>query len=103
MNVNAAVKSALEFMDRNMKVLLASAGIFLLLVFFMVLFFMPPGLQYRTGPTHSLQPSGACRGEGNSMPVLSPLCGKEHSHRVLPPVEKCLYCHNHIIAGPSGD
>lgn len=97
MDINAAIKNAAAFLGQNVKVLLACAGFFLLLLFFLYLFYMPPA--YRIGPAQPIAFSHHLHAgvKGVQCRFCHPYVDKS-VFPGIPPVEKCLYCHNYIIA-----
>ena len=97
MKPTAGIKQIWRYLTINRGPLAITAGSFVLVAAFLYFFYLPPATSI--GPAQPIPFSHRVHAS-----VKAIQCRFCHSyvdrsiHPGLPPVEKCLYCHNHIIA-----
>jgi hypothetical protein len=91
-------KNGWMFIRANLTAILVSAGTVLSLGAFLWLFYMPPA--FDIGPEQPIPFSHRVHAGVKSIDCkfCHPYVARS-VHPGIPPVEKCLYCHNYIIAG----
>ena len=97
MGLNAPVKSITDILRQNVNYIMVCAGILIMMVLFLYLFYMPPA--YDIGPEQPIPFSH--RVHTGVKEIQCRFCHPyvdRSPHPGIPPVEKCLYCHKYIIA-----
>lgn len=98
MGINVSFSAVVGFLRQNVKILLVCFSIVGLLVLFLYLFYIPPA--YNIGPVQPIPFSHQLHAGVKDIQCRFCHSYVERSiHPGIPPVEKCLYCHNYIIAG----
>lgn len=93
-----SLKSIFYLLKENFKVLAVCGGCFFLAILFVYVYYLQPG--FSMGPAQPIPFSH--RVHSGVKEIQCEFChpyAARSGHPGLPPVEKCLYCHNHIIAG----
>jgi hypothetical protein len=98
MGLNASLKNGSAFIKANLNSFMVCASAILALGVFLYLFYRPPG--FNIGPEQPIAFSH--RIHAGVKNIQCRFCHPYVDRSVfpgLPPVEKCLYCHNYIISG----
>lgn len=97
MNLPAAFKEIRRFVADNLRLLLLTGACVLLVVGFLYFFYMPPATSM--GPAQPI--SFSHRLHAGIKQIQCRFCHPYVDRSInpgVPPVEKCLFCHNYIIA-----
>ena len=97
MDIRVSFGKAVTFIRENIKILLACCSFFVLLGLFLYFFYRPPG--YDIGPEQPIHFSHQVH--AGVKEIQCRFCHpyvERSGFPGIPPVEKCLYCHDYIIA-----